>query len=163
LIFVTLGTQNFKMDRVTRKISEMIDNSDIVKEVVVQHGYSNAISNATCVSMMSSEMFENYLNKAEIVICHGGTSSIIKSLNYGNKTIVIPRLVEYKEHVDNHQLEIVEVFESAGLISVVNNIDNLPSILKDTIENEKDTFKKIKVNFSGELKKYIKKNIVDWI
>lgn len=138
----------------------MIINLDIEQEVVMQHGYSESIPNAVCFSMMSSEVFENYLSEAEIVICHGGTSSIIKSLNYGKKTIVIPRLFEYKEHVDNHQLEIVEVFESAGLISVVNKIEDLPIVFKNTISKNP---KEIQINFSGELKKHIKKEILEGI
>lgn len=161
MIFVTLGTQNFKMDRVTTKLSEMITNSEINQEVIVQHGYSDPVLNAVCYSMMASDKFENYLSKADVVICHGGTSSIIKSLNYGKKTIVIPRLFEYKEHVDDHQLEIVEVFEAAGLITVVNKIDELPTVLKKTMQ--KESLSKNQINFSGELKKHIRDSILEGI
>ena len=54
--------------------------------------------------------------KADIVITHGGTGAIIGAVKKGKKVIAVPRLSKYGEHVDNHQLQIIEQFKEQNLI-----------------------------------------------
>ena len=61
------------------------------------------------------------LRDADLVVCHGGTGSLITALREGCRTIVIPRLFERGEHYDNHQVEIARAFAERGLVSVVEN------------------------------------------
>ena len=76
-------------------------------------------------------MLEN-VNKADIVITHGGPSSFIMPLQIGKIPIVVPRQKKYNEHVNNHQVEFsTAVKERYGNIIVVKNIKNLEkAILK---------------------------------
>ena len=76
-------------------------------------------------------MLEN-VEKADIVITHGGPSSFIMPLQIGKIPIVVPRQKKYNEHVNNHQVEFATaVKERYGNIIVVKNIKNLEkAILK---------------------------------
>lgn len=70
-------------------------------------------------------MLEN-VDKADIVITHGGPSSFIMPLQIGKIPIVVPRQKKYDEHVNNHQVEFsTAVKQRYGNIIVVKNIKNL--------------------------------------
>ena len=72
----------------------------------------------------------SYLRDADIVICHGGTGSLITALREGCRTIVMPRLFEKGEHYDNHQAEITRVFADRGLVASANSLEELAAALK---------------------------------
>ncbi|PAD14862.1 glycosyltransferase [Shouchella clausii] len=131
MIFVTLGTQKFKMDRVIHEIDRLVNkqilNSD---EVIVQYGFSSAPKYCYSKKMIEPDEYENLIKNAEIIITHGGTSSIIKSLIKRKKVIAIPRLSEYGEHIDDHQKEIVNVFFEKNYISMLTDINLLEESLK---------------------------------
>jgi UDP-N-acetylglucosamine transferase subunit ALG13 len=55
------------------------------------------------------------LRRANIVVCHGGTGSIITALREGCRVIVVPRRFERGEHYDDHQAEISDTFAQRGL------------------------------------------------
>lgn len=83
----------------------------------------------------------DYVQKARIVICHGGPASFIMPLQYGKVPVVVPRQVKYEEHVDNHQLDFCkEVEHRMGNIIVVEEISDLTDILDkySGIINDKD-------------------------
>jgi UDP-N-acetylglucosamine transferase subunit ALG13 len=69
------------------------------------------------------------LREADIVVCHGGTGSLITALREGCRVIAMPRLFEKGEHYDNHQAEITEAFEARGLITVANSLAELSAAL----------------------------------
>lgn len=47
------------------------------------------------------------------------------------KVIAVPRLKEYKEHVNNHQIEIIKSFDSQGFIKGVFDLSTLSEILEN--------------------------------
>ena len=67
---------------------------------------------------------------AEIIITHSGTGSIINSLKMGKRIIIVPRRKEFGEHVDNHQLELAEVFHEKYNIPIVKEMDNLYEVIQ---------------------------------
>ena len=50
---------------------------------------------------------------SEISLC---TGAIIGAVKQGKKTIAVPRLSKYGEHVDDHQVQIVEQFTDMKLL-----------------------------------------------
>lgn len=63
--------------------------------------------------------------KADLIITHGGTNSIIEGLRLGIPVIAVPRLAKYQEHVDDHQTEIIQEMSEEGLITGVADLSNL--------------------------------------
>ena len=81
--------------------------------------------------------------KANLIITHGGSAAITTSLKKNKKVIAVPRLKEFGEHVDDHQLEIISKLKQEGLIEMVLELKDL----EDSISNiEKVTFKRFKSN-----------------
>lgn len=135
MILVMLGTQNNSFHRLLEEIDDLIDKGIITDEVVVQAGYTKYKSkNMKIFSLISIEELEELIEKANLVITHGGVGSIISSLKKGKKIIAVPRLHEYQEHVNNHQKEIVETFDKKGYIIGIKDVKEL----NEAIEKSKD-------------------------
>jgi len=141
LIFVVLGTQRFPMNRVIDKIDNLIEIGFLNKnKIVIQNGHSKNSKYAENLGMIDESAFNNYIKNSDIVITHGGTSSIIKALRNNKKTIIIPRRADLREHVDNHQFEISDMFKNNGYAEVVLDIEDL----KEAIINiEQKEYKKL--------------------
>ena len=65
-----------------------------------------------------------------MLITHGGVGSIITGLKNGKKVIAAPRLSEYGEHTNDHQLQIIDNFSENGYILGLYDFDKLDVILK---------------------------------
>ncbi|MED4054190.1 PssE/Cps14G family polysaccharide biosynthesis glycosyltransferase [Niallia taxi] len=130
MIFVILGTQKFKMNRLIDEIDKLIEKKLIASnEIILQSGFSRKSKYAESFEMISEDEFDSLVEKCSLVITHGGTSAIIKALKQDKKVIAIPRLSKYKEHVDDHQLEIVSVFQEKGYLEVCENINDLEFLI----------------------------------
>ena len=80
--------------------------------------------------MISKEELEKYVEEADLIITHGGVGSIIMALNKNKKVIAVPRLHEYNEHVNDHQRQIVKVFNEKKYIIGIQNVEDLSEALK---------------------------------
>ena len=117
MIFITLGSQKFQFDRLLRKVDELIENGTINEQVFAQTGHSTyAPKHFETEAFMDRDAFAATMEKADTVITHAGTGAIIGAVKKGKKTIAVPRLAKYGEHVDDHQLQIVEQFTEMDLL-----------------------------------------------
>lgn len=126
MIFVTLGSQKFQFDRLLQKIDELIETGVIQEPVFAQTGHSTYIPKHYEIQpFMDRDTFAGNMAKADTVITHAGTGAIIGAVKQGKKTIAVPRLAKYGEHVDDHQLQIVEQFTEMDLLEPCWDVDNL--------------------------------------
>ena len=131
MLFVTAGTQDKEFKRLFENVEKLIDKGVIKGEVVAQVGSTNFTSkNMKVVKFISNKKVLKYIQDSDYVICHGGVGTIIDSLNCGKKVIACARLKKFKEHVNDHQLEIVNEFAKEGYIldgtyDLENKINNL--------------------------------------
>ena len=109
MILVLLGTQNNSFHRLLEEVQKNIDNKNVKEEVVVQKGYTKFESeNMTLYTQLPVDKLQQLIEKADLVITHGGVGSIISSIQKGKKVIAIPRLKKYGEHVNDHQYDIIK-------------------------------------------------------
>lgn len=126
MILVLLGTQNNSFHRLLEEIDRLIQNKIIQEEVVVQAGYTKYQSeNIKILDFISKEEIDNLQEKADVIITHGGVGSILQSITKDKKVIAVPRLHQYQEHVNDHQKEIVELFNQKGYILGIQDIGEL--------------------------------------
>lgn len=131
MIFITVGSQKFQFNRLLRAIDLLIEEHKITEEIFAQTGYSDYIpKNYKYKNFIDRDKFKEVMDKCDIVITHGGTGAIISAVKQGKKVIAIPRLKSYGEHVDNHQIQIVNQFEKLNLIMKIDDITNLDEGLK---------------------------------
>ena len=131
MILVLLGTQNNSFHRLLDEIQRNIDNGNILDEVIVQKGYTKFESkNMTLYNQLPIDELNQLIEKADLVITHGGVGSIVTSISMNKKVIAVPRLSIYDEHVNDHQLDIIESFNEMGYIIGLQSVDELENALK---------------------------------
>lgn len=133
MILVTLGTQDKPFVRLLKAIDDEITKGNIKEKVVVQAGYSMdkyETSNMEMFDLIDREAFNKLVNECSLLITHGGVGSILTGLKANKKVIACPRLFKYKEHINDHQTQIINEFAKAGYILAYNENDDLEDILK---------------------------------
>ena len=122
MIFVTLGSQKFQFNRLLKEVDKLIEHGIIKDDVFAQTGYSDYVPrNFSYKNFLDREEFSDMQKKADLVITHAGTGAIIGAVKSGKKVIAVPRLAKYGEHVDDHQLQIIEQFKEQNLICALED------------------------------------------
>ena len=137
MILVLLGTQNNSFIRLLKEIEKCIDNGIIKEEVIAQIGNTDYSTDKMLVKKFySPQEIEEFINNANYIITHGGVGSIIDSIKKNKKVIAVSRLKKYKEHINDHQLQIVESLSQEGYIIGLKELEKLDKAIK-SIENFK--------------------------
>ena len=154
MILVTLGTQKQPFTR----LLDAIENANIKDEIIVQAGHTKYLSNKMKIfDFISYEEMDMLVDKADIIITHGGTGSIVGPLKKHKKIIAVPRLNKYGEHVDDHQVQIVDMFADVGYILKYDDGDDLEKIISEIKKKKMVVFKSNTDNFIKKLVKEIEK------
>ena len=161
MIFVTLGTQ----DKQFRRLLDATLALRIDEKVVIQYGSTkpdedmveNLEKNFELHQYLSNEEFEKYMKEARVIITHAGVGTIIEGLKLDKMMIVAARLKKYKEHVNDHQLQILDTFEKEGYILRLDDFSKRPELLKENFK--KKNFNSNKNNFNTYLEEEIYKLI----
>ena len=131
MVLVLLGTQNNSFHRLLEEIERNIENGNIIDEVFVQAGFTKFKSNIMKIfDFVSTEEIEKLIGQANYIITHGGVGSIVSSLKKGKRVIAVPRMEMYEEHVNNHQIEIVQKFNEQGHIIGVTGVEELSKAIQ---------------------------------
>lgn len=130
LLFATVGA-TLPFDRLVESVAALKARGEILEDVLIQTGIGGVKPEGlrAIESLPFEEMTKN-LREADIVICHGGTGSLITALREGCRVVAMPRLFRLGEHYDDHQEEITAAFEARGLIQTANNLDELAAALR---------------------------------
>lgn len=158
MIFVILGTQDKKFPRLLDAIQKSIDEGKIDKkeEIIVQAGSTKYKSkDMKIIDYIGVKKFEEYIDKAEIIICHAGVGTILTALKKGKKIIAAARLKEYGEHVNDHQLQILENFTKEGYILGLEDFDKIDLLIRQAKKFTPAKFKSNKEYFLKQLEKEI--------
>ena len=161
MIFVTVGTHEQPFNRLVEYVDQLKKEKIIEEEVFIQSGYTTYEPKYCKFSKLIpySDM-QKYIQKARIVITHGGPASFIMPLQVGKVPVVVPRQKKYGEHVNDHQLEFAqEVEKRKKNIILIDNIEKL----KDIIINYDDIVSNLSCGIDGNNEQFNKKlsEIVD--
>lgn len=155
-IFVCLGTQ----DKPFKRLLDLLEKADIEADIVVQSGYTSFESKKMkCSAYFSPEEFKAKLQWADIIISHGGVGTIMQALKLGKKIIVIPRLACYKEHQNDHQVQICENFAKRGYVLYWQQDENLNMVLKRSENFKPSNFISNQNVFLTKLKSYLDREV----
>ena len=113
MIFVTVGNHFQGFERLLEKVDEIAPR--LPHEIVVQKGYSKYIpKNTKYFDFVPANTAVEYIRKSDLVVSHAGMGTIILCKESGTPLIIFPRREKYKEHVNDHQMEIARVLEERG-------------------------------------------------
>ena len=156
MIFITVGSQKFQFNRLLKEIDRLIENKVITTDVFAQIGVSDyKPKNYSYKDFITQDEFKNYINKCEFVITHAGTGAIITALKNNKKVIAIPRLSKYDEHVDDHQIQLIDEFKELSLIEPVYEIKELENAIKNINNKNFSKYKSNTDKIIKDIEKYI--------
>lgn len=132
MIFVTVGTHEQPFNRLIKEVDCLKKEGIITDEVFIQTGFSTYEPQyCDWKNIISYPEMEDYMNRADIIITHGGPATFMGAIAKGKKPIVVPRQEKFGEHVNDHQVEFAEqVSERFGSIVVVEEVNELQNYLR---------------------------------
>ena len=131
MIFVVLGTQDKRFDRLISLVDEAVSKGWIQEEVIVQAGCTDYLSSSMkIIDYISMDEFEKYMNECRILITHGGVGTIMSALRLKKPVIACARLAKYGEHHNDHQCEIIENFYEKNYLLQIKDGETLQNALK---------------------------------
>lgn len=161
MILVLLGTQNNSFHRLLEEVEKNVENENIKEEVIVQAGYTKFEPQTKKQSIkvfntIPKKELDDLIERANLVISHGGVGSMITANQKGKKVIAVPRYKKYHEHVNDHQVETIEIFAKRGYVMPVKDASELEQALKQ-VENFQPTIyqKDEGSNVIGIIEKFI--------
>lgn len=160
MIFVTVGTHEQPFNRLVEYIDNLKREGLIQEDVVIQTGYST-YEPLYCEweKIYPYRQLVKFIDEAKIIITHGGPSSFIMPLQVGKIPIVVPRKHEFKEHVNDHQVEFAKtVAERMGTIIVIEEINKLGDVINNynqIISDMRTGLRSNNARFNCELRKIV--------
>lgn len=132
MIFVTVGTQ-LAFDRMIRALdSYFAIHPD--QKVFAQIGPADYIpQHMKSAQFISPSEADEYFSQSSLIIAHAGTGSIFTALKYKKPIIIMPRIAEFNEHRNDHQ------------VATTNWAKNLPGVW--VAKDEKQLMELLETNF----------------
>lgn len=160
MIFVVLGTQKFQCNRLLKEIDRLVADGTIQDEVFAQRGCSDyEPQNYHFADFLTKEEFEKRVEDSTLLITHSGVGTILSALNHHKPVIVYPRLKKYKEHVDNHQLDIATAFSKKKIVLMCSEEDDLAQVIEQSKDFSFGTYVSQRENVLQTIRGYIQKEV----
>ncbi len=129
---VIMGNMELPFQRLIDIVLESI--SFLPKPILIQGKNINLETipgDVTVVDIMNFTDFNRTIESSNVVISHAGVGVIMQTLKSGKRPLVIPRRAIHKEHINDHQLDLVKYLEnSGGLVYSFSSKSELYDILK---------------------------------
>lgn len=135
MIFVTVGTHEQPFDRLIKEVDRLVSEGFITEKVFIQTGFSTYTPQyCSWKKFLSYDEMNTFIEEANVVITHGGPATFMAVLSKGKKPIVVPRLKQFNEHVNDHQLEFAKAVlekSSYSFYLLVNSFE-LENMIQDS-------------------------------
>lgn len=117
MIFVTTGTQE-PFDRLIQAVDEIAYHLPDVTFNVQAFLHEYEPVNIKVSNFISPAEFDYNINNCKLIIGHAGMGTIISALVNSKPIIVMPRLLKYGEHRNEHQMATAKRMDQLGYIHV---------------------------------------------
>lgn len=153
VIFVTVGTHDQSFERLLAAMDELASEYD--ESVVAQVGHSEyEPERMEWFDFVSESEINDYYQDASVVVGHAGAGTILTALSYEKPLILMPRLEEEGEHLDDHQLELTDALRERNGIFVADTVGDLQGAIDDALDHSKTIDQS-----SGDLVEYFSDNL----
>ncbi len=134
LIVVSVGTDHHPFDRLVTKMDAWA-LTHAADRVIIQYGTAMAPTTAAGHKLIPHPDLCKLFAKADVVICHGGPSTLMDARMAGKKPLVLPRDPERGEHIDGHQVRFADHIDRHGLARRLNSEDEIADAIEDVLSD----------------------------
>lgn len=124
LTFATVGA-TLPFPRLVQAVLDLKRAGGLPGKLILQYGDQDladpGIPDVEIRRTIPFDDLQLMLRDADMVICHGGTGSLITALRAGCRVVAFPRRFDLGEHYDDHQEEIAQTFADRGLLQAVRD------------------------------------------
>lgn len=139
MVFVTVGNATQGFGRLLEAVDALAAGGFFEAEaVVVQSGNNPDFGSTHCevVPFISMDEFDRTMEAASLIICHGGCTQV-QAVRLGKVPVVMPRREKYGEHVNDHQVQLVQALAREGkIVPAYEPADLVPAIMQARRLNE---------------------------
>ena len=130
MILVLLRSIKLEFTRPLREIDSLCDDGLLDDHILVQAGFTTFSSrHLELVPFFEHEKLNSLIDQCDLVITHAGTGSVLSALKKRKRTIAVARYQELQEHVDNHQLDLLDEFSRKNYLIPWYKDDKLLTLL----------------------------------
>ncbi len=119
-VVVSVGTDHHPFDRLVQWIDQWAAlHADV--SVYMQWGTSSESERVEGADIVAHGELLRLFAAAEVIVSHGGPSTVMDARSSGRLPIVVPRDPARGEHVDGHQMRFADHLELHGLARVATD------------------------------------------
>ncbi|MHB8841322.1 MAG: PssE/Cps14G family polysaccharide biosynthesis glycosyltransferase [Candidatus Aquicultor sp.] len=156
MIFVTVGSDQFQFNRLIQAVDEYCG---LEKEhAYIQLGSSDyRPRHCQWSEFLPFDQVEALMKESSVVIAHAGAGTILECIRSGKVPIVVPRLSQFGEAIDDHQASFAYWMQEHGY-AYVADLSNLAEVIR----NFKDSTITHSASTKTELVGYLTKVTRNW-
>jgi UDP-N-acetylglucosamine transferase subunit ALG13 len=133
---VTVGTDHHPFDRLIAWTNDWLaHHPDRTHGFFVQSGAASVIPACLSARFLEIAQLKALLDEADVMVCHGGPGSIADAWAQGQVPIVVPRLSQLGEVVDDHQVDFCRKLAELDRIRLAEERADLAGLLDDAIRD----------------------------
>lgn len=126
MIYVTLGTMFLDFERLVTTVDTIARDTD--EQVVIQLGMAaGRPQHCAWFDFLPREQCLELQRHARVIVGHAGIGTTMDALEVKRPFVVVPRLKRFREHMNDHQIEIADAIESRGWGRKVMDMADLPA------------------------------------
>lgn len=132
LVVVSVGTFHLAFDRLIDWIQDWYE-ANPQAHLVLQHGASRPIPGAENIDMCAPDELIRLYERADAIILQGGAGGVMDTRACKRIPIVVPRLAQFKEAVDDHQVGMTQRLEEMGLVHRATDRAGVHRLIDDAL------------------------------
>lgn len=123
-VLVTLGSERFPFQRALQSVATAVPDDVAVRYQTGSTPIPETLPGLARAWWPYGEL-RSAASDADVIVTHGGVGALLLALRNGQRPVVIPRLSDHGEHVDDHQLELARDLAARGLIVLAEPGDDM--------------------------------------
>jgi UDP-N-acetylglucosamine transferase subunit ALG13 len=120
MIFATVGTQ-LPFDRMLTSLDNWAAHNPNIPVFAQTGSSAGSFPHLETVSNLSLTEFQDYFDRARLVVAHAGMGTILSAAEVGKPLILMPRRLKFNEHRTDHQQDTANEMERLSNVTVVQD------------------------------------------
>ena len=130
-----MGTDHHRFDRLIDWVDAWLEGGAAERvDCVVQHGSSRPPRLAGGRALIPHDELQELMDRADVVVCHGGPTTIMEARRRGLTPVVVARSGRLGEHVDDHQELFADRMAQRGLVALAASQAQFQDLLELAVE-----------------------------
>lgn len=129
-VFVSVGTDVHPFPRLLGWVSELARSEPELASWSVQRGWTEPTPGLETSDFLGHDDVVKVMAAADVVVCHGGPTTIAEVRRSGRRPLVVPRSPTHGEHVDDHQVLFARRLAASGLVLLAEDRTGFSTLLR---------------------------------